>query len=145
MWGPASIAIARERRARRHDDGPKQDIYTLLPDGTGLHRVTRTNVPFLLNGLQPTDWSADGKRLLAEFGGQDTSYAETVNPANGRVRKVGRLRDGVIGYRLSKDGRTILAATGGFEGTNHNVVTYPYHGGAATVLVHHATDPDWTR
>jgi hypothetical protein len=91
-------------------------------------------------------WSADGAHMLAEFGGQDTSYAETVDPATGRAKVVGRVADGIVGFRLSRDGGTILGATGGYDPPGrHDVVTIPYAGGPPTVLVKRANDPDWTR
>ena len=49
--------------------------------------------------------------LLAEFGGQDTSYAETVNPGTGAHRPVVRpAEDGFVGSDLTADGSTILGA-----------------------------------
>jgi Tol biopolymer transport system component len=146
VWGAPGIAFVRLRKPTRKGDAYKQDIY--LSDGvTGvIRRITTTKVPFLLSGLDPVSWSADGTRLLAEFGGQDTSYAETVDPATGKVRRVGRFSDGIVGYDLSADGSTILATTGGYDpGNPHDVVTVPYTGGTPTVLVRDAFSPDWTR
>jgi hypothetical protein len=146
VWGPNGIAIDRQRKSQHKHDAPKQDIYLVNPDGSGLRRITRTHVPFLLTGLQPLQFSADGTHLLAEFGGQDTSYAETVDPATGAAKVVGRRSDAIVGFRLSKDGSTILGATGGFEPPGpHNVVTIPYAGGRPTVIARHAYDPDWNR
>jgi hypothetical protein len=146
VWGPNGIAIDRLRKSQHKHDAPKQDIYLVNPDGSGLRRVTRTHVPFLLSGLQAVQFSADGTHLLAEFGGQDTSYAETVDPATGAAKVVGRRSDAIVGFRLSKDGSTILGATGGFEPPGpHNVVTIPYAGGRPTVIASHAYDPDWNR
>jgi Tol biopolymer transport system component len=146
VWGAPGIAFVKLRKPTRRGDAYKQDIY--LSDGaTGvIRRITTTKVPFLLSGLDPVSWSADGTRLLAEFGGQDTSYAETVDPATGRVKRVGRSSDGIVGYDLSADGSTILATTGGYDpGDRHDVVTVPYTGGTPTVLVRDAFSPDWTR
>lgn len=146
VWGAPGIAFVTLRKPTRRGDAYKQDIY--LSDGaTGIaRRITTTKVPFLLSGLDPVSWSADGSRLLAEFGGQDTSYAETVDPATGKVRRVGRSSDGIVGYDLSADGSTILATTGGYDpGDAHDVVTIPYTGGVPTVLVKSAFSPDWTR
>ena len=146
VWGAPGIAFVKLRKPTRTGDAYKQDIY--LSDGaTGvIRRITTTKVPFLLSGLDPVSWSADGTRLLAEFGGQDTSYAETVDPATGKVRRVGRASDGIVGYDLSADGSTILATTGGYDpGDPHDVVTIPYTGGTPTVLVRTAFSPDWTR
>jgi Tol biopolymer transport system component len=146
VWGPAGIAFARLRKPTRRGDAYKQDIYVLDPATRLARRLTTTKVPFLLSGLDPVSWSADGTRLLAEFGGQDTSYAETVDPVTGQVRRAGRRADGIVGYDLSADGSTILATTGGYDpGDAHDVVTIPYTGGTPTVLVRGAFSPDWTR
>jgi len=146
VWGPAGIAFARLRKPPRRGDAYKQDIYVLDPATKLARRITTTKVPFLLSGLDPVAWSADGTRLLAEFGGQDTSYAETVDPATGAVRRAGRRSDGIVGYDLSADGSTILATTGGYDpGDRHDVVTVPYGGGTPTVLVENAFSPGWTR
>jgi Tol biopolymer transport system component len=146
VWGAGGIAFAKLHRPARGGDAYKQDIYVLDPVTRAVRRVTTTKVPFLLSGLDPVAWSADGTRLLAEFGGQDTSYAETVDPATGAARKVGRARDGIVGYDLSADGSTILATTGGYDPSDaHDVVMVPYAGGRPTVLVRDAFSPDWTR
>jgi Tol biopolymer transport system component len=146
VWGAPGIAFVKMRKPTRKGDAYKQDIY-LCDGATGVvRRVTTTKVPFLLSGLDPVSWSADGTRLLAEFGGQDTSYAETVDPATGKVKRVGRFSDGIVGYDVSADGSTILATTGGYDpGDQHDVVTIPYTGGNPTILVRDAFSPDWTR
>jgi hypothetical protein len=115
------------------------------PGGVGAHRLTHTHPGFLLSGLTATAWSADGRRLLAEFGGQDTSYAEAVNPRSGRVRPIGRFADGIVGAALSRDGRTVLATRGGLDVPRPDVVTIPYVGGRPRLLVPRAATPDWNR
>ena len=138
------------RPARRRGPAqvtPRTSLYVMNPDGSGVARLTRTKVAQLLQGLTPTAWSADGTRLLAEFGGQDTSYAETVDPLTGTHKPVVKAVDpGFVGTDLSADGTTILSATGGFDpGSKHDVVTIPYGGGKPTVLARGAFDPDWNR
>jgi Tol biopolymer transport system component len=146
VWGAPGIAFVKLRRPTRRGDAYKQDIYLLDPATKAVRRLTTTKVPFLLSGLDPVSWSADGTRLLAEFGGQDTSYAETVDPATGTVTRAGRRADGIVGYDLSADGTTILATTGGYDpGDPHDVVALPYTGGVPTVLVENAFSPNWTR
>jgi hypothetical protein len=146
VWGAPGIAFVKLRRPTRKGDAYKQDIYLSDALTGAIRRITTTKVPFLLSGLDPVAWSSDGLRLLAEFSGQDTSYAETVDPATGKVRRVGRFSDGIVGYDLSADGSTILATTGGYDpGDQHDVVTIPYTGGNPTVLVRNAFSPDWTR
>ena len=117
------------------------------PDGNGVKRLTHTTVDPLLLGLFPTEWSADGSRLLAEFEGQDTSYAVAVNPKSGAQRPIDKpVERGFVGAALSDDGGTVLGSTGGFEpGPGHNVATIPYGGGKVKVLVKNAFEPDWNR
>ena len=148
LWGPSGrIVYVRLLDAARRKYGPKNELYLMNEDGSGSRRLTHTRVDPLLSGLVPTAWSADGKRLLTQFGGQDTSYAVTVNPATGAQRPLLRAEEsGLIGTALSADGSTVLGATGGFDpGSRHNIVTVPYGGGAPTVLVRRGFDPDWTR
>ena len=58
------------------------------PNGKGVTRLTHTKVDQLLQGLYPTEWSANGNRLLAQFEGQDTSYAVGVNVNTGAQRPI---------------------------------------------------------
>jgi len=146
LWGPRNrIVFVKLVDAKHRRYGPKNELYLMRPNGGRVRRLTHTRVDPLLSGLSPTQWSADGSRLLAEFGGQDTSYAVTVNPSTGAQRQVTKaIQRGFVGTALSADGRTVLGATGGFEpGPKHDVVTIPYAGGRMRVLVRNASDPDW--
>jgi len=148
LWSPAgTVVFVKLVDAKRRRYGPKSELYTMNPDGTGARRLTTTKVDPLLFGLVPLDVAADGTRLLAEFGGQDTSYAETVDPRTGSSRPVLAAQErGFVGARLSADGSTVLGATGGYDPEGrHDVVTVPYAGGAPTLLARNAADPDWTR
>jgi Tol biopolymer transport system component len=146
LWGPTGqIVFVKRLEAKRRLYGPKNELYLMRPNGAGVRRLTHTAVPQLLQGLTPTAWSANGSRLLAEFTGEDTTYAETVNPLTGAHRPVGKaVENGFVGTCLSANGRTILGSTGGFDPSPpHNVVAIPYGGGSARVLARNASDPDW--
>jgi Tol biopolymer transport system component len=148
LWGPAGkIVFVRLLGARQRVYGPKNELYLMNPNGSGRKRLTHTAVDPLLQGLVPTAWSADGKRLLAEFEGQDTSYAVSVNPRTGAQRPLGEIGEqGFVGTALSGDGTSVLGFTGGFEpGPNHRVATIPYGGGKVNTLVRNAFEPDWSR
>jgi Tol biopolymer transport system component len=150
VWGPKQVAYVRYKRPtgrHRREDGPKYNLWLTNPDGTNGKQLTHGRVPFLLTGLVPTDWSDDGTRLLAQFGGQDTTYAVTVNPVTGRQRIVGQASQGIVGTSLSRDGSTILGYTGGAYGDprQQNTITAPYAGGAPELLVRHGYFGDWTR
>jgi Tol biopolymer transport system component len=148
LWGPeGSIVFVKLLDAKSRRYGPKNDLYLMGADGGQVRRLTHTKVAPLVQGLTPTQWSADGRRLLSEFDGEDTSYAVTVDPLTGSERTLTRAREqGLLGAALSSDGTTVLGSTGGPEpGEGHNVVAVPYGGGRLTVLAKNAYEPDWNR
>ncbi len=147
LWGPTGqIVFVKLLGAKQRKYGPKNELFLMNPSGGQVRRLTDTKVGALLQGLTPTAWSEDGERLLAEFVGQDTSYAVTVNPRSGAQHRIGpRGEQGFVGTALSGDGTTVLGFTGGFEpGPNHRVVTVPYAGGEAKALVKGGYEPDWS-
>jgi Tol biopolymer transport system component len=146
LWGPQSIVFTRQRKPPRRYDSWKQDLFLIAPNDGAPRRLTHQRPSFLLAGLTPVSWSDDGRRLLGQFGGQDTVFAQTVDPMTGRARTVGREAESIIGARLSRDGSTILATRGAFEDTSQTeVITVPYGGGAPRVVVRHGWSADWKR
>ncbi len=147
LWGPSKIVFVKSLGAKQRKYGPKNELFLMNPNGKGVKRLTNTKVDPLLLGLVPTAWSENGRRLLAEFVGQDTSYAVTVNPQTGAQRPLDKVGEqGFVGTALSSDGSTVLGFTGGFEpGPNHDVSSVPYGGGKPTTLVKNAFEPDWSR
>jgi hypothetical protein len=148
LWGPHDkIVFVKTVAGKKRRYGPKNELFLMNPQGKGVKRLTHTKVDPLLQGLFPTDWSANGKRLLAEFEGQDTSYAVTVNPQTGAQRPLLKAEEsGFVGTALSADGTRVLGYEGGFDpGNKHNVATVPYGGGEPTVLVENALEPSWNR
>lgn len=146
LWGPSKIVFVKTLGAKTRKYGPKNELYLMNPNGKGVKRLTHTNVPALLQGLFPTDWSAGGNHLLAEFEGQDTSYAVKVDPKTGAQKPVAQAGEqGFVGTALSANGKFVLGYTGGFDpGLRHDVVSVPYAGGKATVLAKNAFEPDWS-
>jgi Tol biopolymer transport system component len=148
LWGPNErIVFVKHLGEKSRKYGPKNDLFLINPNGKNVKRLTHTKVAPLLSGLSPTAWSADGKRLLAEFGGQDTTYAVTVNPKTGAERALTKEREtGFVGTALSSDGKLVLGSLGGFEpGPGHEVVSIPYGGGKPKVLARNASEGDWSR
>ena len=150
LWGPTGqIVFVKQLAGKNRKYGPKNDLFLMNQLGAQVKRLTHTKVGQLTQGLYPTEWSESGNRLLAEFEGQDTSYAVTVNPRTGAEKaldKTNHGEQGFVGTALSKDGSTVLGFTGGFEpGPNHAVATIPYAGGKAKALVKSAFEPDWSR
>jgi hypothetical protein len=97
-------------------------------------------VPRRTSGLVPLELAADGRSLLAGFTGQGIDAGFAVDLRTGRIRALSRrLPAPLAATDLSSDGRTVLGTSGG------NVVTVPYRGGRATVLVRGASEPRFTR
>ncbi len=148
LWGPTGqIVFVKLLGAKQRRYGPKNELFLMNAEGGQVNRLTNTKVGALLQGLTPTAWSEDGRRLLTEFVGQDTSYAVTVSPLTGAQHRIGpRGEQGFVGTALSADGSTVLGFTGGFEpGPGHRVATVPYSGGKAKTLVKGGYEPDWSR
>lgn len=148
LWGPhEKIVFVKHLGEKSRKYGPKNDLFLMNSSGKAVKRLTHTKVEPLLAGLSPTAWSASGEQLLTEFGGQDTTYAVTVNPKTGAERPLTKEREvGFVGTALSRDGRFVLGSLGGFEpGPGHKVVSIPYKGGKPKVLANNASEPDWSR
>jgi hypothetical protein len=130
----------------RPGDSPSYNLFEIQPDGGSLRRITSLRIPPLISGLVPLELSANGARLLAQFVGQDTSVAFRVSPKTGKAKSLDTdFENGLVGFDLTADGRTVLGHTGGPDPTaRHDVVTIPYTGGQPRVLVRRAAFPDWS-
>jgi Tol biopolymer transport system component len=153
VWRPnGMIVFARQLGAKQRRFGPKNELYLMssVTSSEGkrtrfVRRLTHTKVSPLAQGLTPTAWSPSGNRLLAQFGGQDLTYAVAVNPLNGRQRPlVEATEQGFVGVGFSADGRRVLGTTGGFDwGKGTSVATVRYPHGKPKVLARHAFEPSW--
>jgi hypothetical protein len=147
VWGPKEIVF--DRFTRRGDDAPAYNLWALEPaTGPELRRLTNLTIPPLVSGLVPLDMSADGRRALAVFTGQDIEVGFTVSMASGKTRALSSdFESGTVGFDLAKDGKSILAHTGGPNpSAAHDVVVVPWkRGGKTKVIVENAAYPDWTR
>jgi Tol biopolymer transport system component len=147
VWGPKEIVF--DRFGARRDDAPAYNLWALdtaAPEK--LRQLTKLKIPPLVSGLVPLEVSSDAKRMLAVFTGQDVQVGFTVAVASGKTRALSMdFESGTVGFDLSRDGRMILAHTGGPEpGAHHDVVKVPYaRGGKPKVIVEDAAYPDWTR
>jgi hypothetical protein len=144
LWGPDGIL--HDRMNARPGDAPSYNVFSIQPDGGSLRRITSLRIPSLISGLVPLELSSNGKRLLANFVGQNTQVAFRVNTQTGKAKALDDdFENGLVGFDLTADGRTVLGHTGGPDpGARHNVVTVPYGGGEPRVLVRRAAFPDWS-
>jgi dipeptidyl aminopeptidase/acylaminoacyl peptidase len=148
LWGPnGTIVFVKLLGAKTRKYGPKNELFLMNEAGGKVRRLTHTKVDPLLQGLYPTAWSANGRRLLAEFEGQDTTYAATVNPRTGAQRPLVKATEqGFLGWALSADGKLVLGSTSGFEpGPGNDVASIPYTGGKPKILAKNAFEPSWSR
>jgi hypothetical protein len=144
LWTESGIIHDRQRI--RENAAPSYNLFEIQPDGGSLRRITKLRIPPLASGLVPLEMSANGKRMIAQFEGQDIAVGFRVNPSTGKVRSLGEFgEDGFVAADLTADGRTVLGTSGGIAPGRHHVVTMPYRGGEETVLVRRAFDPDWSR
>jgi WD40-like Beta Propeller Repeat len=145
VWGAEEIVFDRFRR--REDDAPAFNLSALDPGDGSVRKLTRLTIPRLVSGLVPLEVSADARRLLSVFTGQDTQIGFTVATSTGKTRALSKdFESGIVGFDLSADGRRILGHTGGGDpAAAHDVVTLPYGGGEPTVIVDDAAYPDWNR
>jgi hypothetical protein len=147
LWSPnGGIVFVRQLGAKKRRYVPKNELFTMNLAGERVRQLTHSKVSPLAQGLYPTAISANGRRLLAQFEGQDLSYAVTVNARTGAQRPlVEATEQGVVGTGLSANGKFVLGATGGFEpGPRHNVVSIPWGGGRQRILARNAFEPDWS-
>jgi Tol biopolymer transport system component len=148
LWGPqGQIVFIKQLNAKQRQYGPKNDLFLMNANGKGVKRLTHTTVDALTAGLFPIAWSASGNQLLTQYGGQDTSYAVTVNPKTGKERNLSprNSETGFTGVALSANGKTVYGYLGGFEGGNSQlkIASVPYVGGKPKVLVSGGFSPSW--
>ncbi len=139
VWGPTGkIAFVKLVDGNKRKYAPKNELYLMNPQGRQVKRLTHTKVDELLQGLFPTAWSGNGRTILAQFGGQDTSYAVVVNAKTGAQKPVIEATEqGLEGAAISFDGRTVFGSDGGFEpGPQRTVVSVT--GGKSKTLAPHA-------
>ena len=74
VWGPKEIVF--DRFKRRKGDAPAFNLWALTPlVDDSLRRLTNLTIPPLVSGLVPLELSANARRLLTVFTGQDTRSA----------------------------------------------------------------------
>jgi hypothetical protein len=142
LWGASAIAFSTVKP--RPNGYPITNVAVMQPDGGGFRQLTNIRPSFLQGGLVPIEWSADGKRLLAGQGGQDTWLAYAVDPVRGGARKISPR---VTPDAITPDGRFVIGDTTGgedFGPERANVVRVPWAGGRATVLLRNAVAPSYS-
>jgi hypothetical protein len=147
LWGPkGQIVFVRQLGAKTRKYGPANQLFVMNEDGEQISQVTHTKVNAFAQGLTPVAFSANGARLLAEFGGQDQGYGVAVSLVSGAEKKLtDDPETGFQGSALTADGSTILGTVDlGFGPSHPKVVTMPWGGGPEKLLVTGAYYPSWS-
>jgi hypothetical protein len=111
------------------------------PDGLMLRKDLDERPETLLRqSAFPVDWSADGRRLLA----QNAYLARQPILIDLHPRRIKRLKHRIIPAQLSRDGSEVLGRTGkGNQAAGNIVVREP--NGTIRTLATNATRPSWTK
>jgi hypothetical protein len=143
VWGARGIAFDSVQYVR--NKAPAYSI-SLLNNGR-VTSITQMKVNLLQDGPQPVAVSANGRYLVANFLGEDTMNAVTVDLVTHKTHML--LVKGVppTGWGISGDGRRVLIDVGGFENPPQDgtVESIPFAGGKATVLHKHGDEPNWAQ
>jgi hypothetical protein len=143
VWGAEGIAFDRERVRQDTSVGKASVAQIWLRESSGrLTQLTHIKVSPLAFGLVPFGFDRSGRRLLAEFEGEDADWAWTVNLATHRVREIFEGRDPVQGAAISGDGRSLLVVLGGLYGPGRSVAEMPFGGGTPTRVAQGGA-PSW--
>jgi hypothetical protein len=143
VWGKLGIAYDEVKYIK--NKAPAYSIW-LLTNG---HRtqITHQKVTLLQDGLMPIAVSADGRHLVANFIGEDTQDAVTVDLVTHKQYKLEVKGIPPVGYGISADGKRVLIDIGGFENPpiDGTVESMPFTGGKPTALHTHADQPSWNQ
>lgn len=141
VWGSRGIVFT-EARSRGVSKAPAYHLAVLR--GGKITSIASPKPGPLVSGLTPVAISANGRHLVAEFVGEDTSIAYAVDLAHNRYRLLGA---SLQGFGISRDGSQVLVSYGGFEGpsTHATIATVPFGGGHPHALITGGDEPSWNR
>jgi hypothetical protein len=141
VWGATGIVFDRETR-RGVAKAPAYQVW--LMRGSHVLQLTSLKIPSLLDGLVPLAVSANGNRIIAEYGGEDTSDAWTIQISPREVSQVKIGDQDVQAAGISRDGTRLLVGVGAFEqSAGHGSVETMTFGGGGVVNVTQGVEASW--
>jgi hypothetical protein len=141
VWGAHGIVFDRER-LRGVSKAPEYQVW--LMSGSQLTQLTSLKISALVDGLVPLDVSANGNRIVAEFVGEDTSNAWTIQVRPRKVSQVTIGHQSVQAAGISSDGTRLLLDVGDFEqSSSRGAVETLAFGGGHRVKVAQGADSSW--
>ena len=148
VWGREWIAY-RQFRCENEDCWPSiGKIRLIRPEGSGDRVFARGDEDLSRAqwGLEPREFSRDGKRLLACRSAEFSCRPVTFTVPDGKRYDLSVDNEpGMIpfGTDLAADGSEVLVEVAPFDGHGERVYAVPFEGGAARLLVRHAAHPSW--
>jgi Tol biopolymer transport system component len=144
VWGPNGIAY--DEQQLRGDDAPDFNIWLMNRDGSHPTQITHVPSGSLVDGLVPLAFSANGRRMIAELEGQDTSEGYTVSVATHQAKPIKVAHHlSVNANAISRNGNTLLVTLDAFENppAEGKIATIPFSSGHPHVLATHAGFGTW--
>jgi hypothetical protein len=144
VWGKLGIAYTLSK-GRGKNNAPQYQVWLL--NGSHNTQITNVHASTLQSGLVPLAVSANGVDMIADFVGEDTSIAYTVNLKTHASKELMVSGQTATPWGVSKNGRRVLVVFGGFEASPSagKIETLPFGGGSPTVLVAHGNLPSWNQ
>jgi hypothetical protein len=145
VWGAKGIVFDRVHVRPGVSSAPAYQVW--LMNGSHLTQLTHMKVPQLLDGLVPLAVSASGNRVIAEYGGEDTSQGYTIQISPLKVRQLTEGTAYIQGWGISRDGSHVLVSVGGFEQpANHGTIeSLPFAGGPPVTKLGKGDEPSWNQ
>jgi hypothetical protein len=148
VWGREWIAYRQFRCAAEECWPSLGKIRLIRPDGRGDRLFARGDEDLSQAqwGLEPREFSKDGKRLLACRSAEFSCKPVTFTVPDGKRYELSVDNEPAMipfGADLAADGSEVLVEVAPFDGHGERVYAVPFEGGAARLLVQHAADPSW--
>lgn len=147
VWGRGWIAYSRFH-GQGAGGSPIRDLRLMRPDGSGKRLLAggHDDLRQAEVGIEPVEFSRDGRRLLACLGYEFACPPVTFSLPDGQrhVLRVGRRGESAYAAAISRSGTQVLAEVGKLE-PPYRVVVLPFAGGTPRVLARNAAGPTWSR
>jgi hypothetical protein len=147
VWGRGWIAYSHFH-GQGAGGSPIRDLRLMRPDGSGKRLLAdgHDDLRQAELGIEPVQFSQDGRRLLACLANEFGCPPVTFSLPDGRrhILRVRRRGEQAWGAAISRDGTQVLAEVGKFE-PPWRVVAVPFAGGTPRVLARNANGPTWSR
>jgi hypothetical protein len=144
VWGRDWIAF-RHFRFVNEDHWPSiGELRLMRPDGDGDHLFARgdEDTSMAHYGVEPVDFSADGKRLLACYSREFGCPPVTFTIPDGKRYELAIRGLYINAADLASDGSEVLVNSGLIEGP-YDVYSLPFEGGSARLLAKGASAANW--